>query len=485
MKKFSKILALAIALIMALSLSVAAFAATITKNPADLTGPASITVHMPTPQGDAADNIYKIYKVFDAVSAADGDENTPSAITYTLVDGKTTPPAGFTVDAQGRVTYVGTGTDGNLTDADINNIKGYVTDADLVATVNTTVDDSQFTVEGLPYGYYYITTTTGTVVTVDSTNPNADVNDKNEVPPVNKQITGATSYDEDGKKALAQVGTDVDFTATVTKKAGAEKYTYHDTMTSGLTYKPETLSIKVGGVEVPASNYTVTAPAGTETFKVEFKDSYIKTLADETDIVITYSATINESALTLDPEKNTAYLSYGNEDGENHTPPTEVEVYNAQISVNKENDKGEPLAGAGFVLQNAEGKYYKLNGTTVTWVDSIDEADEHFSADGENGTTKGAVDPFTGIANGTYTLIEKTVPGGYNKVGADPTFTIAEHDYTAENLEQSATVENESGVVLPSTGGIGTTIFYIVGAVLVVGAAVVLIVKRRTASANA
>jgi fimbrial isopeptide formation D2 family protein/LPXTG-motif cell wall-anchored protein len=283
---------------------------------------------------------------------------------------------------------------------------------------------------------------------------------------------------------MAQVGTDVDFTATVTKKAGAEKYTYHDTMTSGLSFKPESLTVKVGGVDVPASGYTVTAPAGTETFKIEFKDSYIKTLADETDIEIAYTATITESALTLDPEKNTAYLSYGNEDAKNHTPITEVEVYNAQISVNKENDKGEPLAGAGFVLQNAEGKYYKLDNGVVTWVDSIDDADEHFSADGENGTTKGAVAPFTGIANGTYTLIEKTVPGGYNKVGADPTFTVAEHDYTAANLEQSATVENESGVVLPSTGGIGTTIFYIVGAVLVLGAAIVLIAKRR-ASVNA
>ena len=85
---------------------------------------------------------------------------------------------------------------------------------------------------------------------------------------------------------------------------------------------------------------------------------------------------------------------------------------------------------------------------------------------------------FTGLANGTYTLIEKTVPAGYNKA-ADSTFTVAEHNYTAANLEQTAEVTNNSGSELPATGGIGTTIFYIIGAILVIGAGVVLVTRRR------
>jgi len=474
MKKITKSISIALALIMVLAIGVTAFAATVTKNPANLTGPASITVNMPTPQGDAADNIYKIYKVFDA-----SNNGTDSAITYTLVDGKTTPPAGFVVDAQGRVTYVGSGTNGQLTDADINNIKGYVTDSDLVATVTATVDDNSFTVDGLPYGYYYITTTTGTLVTVDSTNPNATVNDKNEVPPVDKTITGASSIDSDGKKALAEVGEVVSFTATITKKAGAERYVYHDTMTSGLEFDATSVSVKVNGVEVPASNYTLTSPAGDETFTIAFKDSYISTLANETDIVITYDATVTNEALTVDPENNTAYIAYGNEDGENHSPKTEVDVYSAKISVLKKDDQNQPLAGAGFVLMNAEGKYYTLVNGEIVWTDDIDDADEHFSADGENGTTKGEVPPFLGLANGTYTLIEKTVPGGYNKADTNNTFTINEHDYTAANLEQSSTVVNRSGIELPSTGGIGLTILYTIGAVLVLGAGIILVVRKK------
>ncbi len=75
-------------------------------------------------------------------------------------------------------------------------------------------------------------------------------------------------------------------------------------------------------------------------------------------------------------------------------------------------------------------------------------------------------------------MIEKTVPAGYNKA-ADITFTVAEHDYEGTNLEQEATVINKAGVVLPHTGGIGTTIFNIIGTILVIGAGVMLVARRR------
>jgi len=85
---------------------------------------------------------------------------------------------------------------------------------------------------------------------------------------------------------------------------------------------------------------------------------------------------------------------------------------------------------------------------------------------------------FKGLADGTYTLEESTVPSGYNKA-ADQTITIAKDDYTAANLEQTAEVINLSGSELPSTGGIGTTMFYVIGAILVIGAGVVLVTRRR------
>lgn len=478
MKKTAKIVAVLLTLAMVLTFSITAIAATVTNEIAASADDASITVTLPANQGEVANNTYKIYKVFDA-----SVDPTTGAITYQT--SAATLPAGFVRDAQGNVTYDnanGNGTD--LTADDIAAIAAWVTNnGQLVATVETTADDTSFTVEDLPYGYYYITTTTGTLVTVDSTNPNAEVEDKNDVPPVSKEITksngGTVDVDAEGKNAMAQVGTTVDFEATITKKAGAQNYVFHDTMTSGLTYNND-IVVSIDGTPVEAAGHYTVGATGTDTITVTFYDNYIKSLADDTVITFTYSATVNDAALVSDTENNTCYLSYGHETAENHTPEEKVEVYDATILVNKfykdDSDQNQPLAGAGFVLKNSEGKYYKLDNGAVTWVDSINDATEYLTDD-TGALADGA--KFTGLASGTYALEEKTVPAGYNKADDTP-ITITANDYTTPNLVQTADVENESGTVLPSTGGIGTTIFYVVGSVLVLGAAVVLIVRRRT-----
>ena len=467
MKTSKKVLAIVLAVALVLALSITAFAKTV--NVGD--GPASITVHIPEiTDGRTANNIYKIYKVFDASLSADN-----SGISYTLVDGKTTAPDGFLVGPGGTIKYVRSDDATELTATDIAAIAAYVTESDLVATVNTTNEDTEFTVTGLDYGYYYITTTTGTVVTVDSTKPNADVIDKNEIPPVDKKITGAHYVDEAGKKAIADVGSTVNYTATITKKAGAENYVFHDKMSAGLTYNNDAV-VKVNGQPITAGATTFTMGSlDGDTLTITFKNSFVNSLADETDIVIEYSATVNSDALQLDPAKNTAYLNYGDETGENSTPVKETEVYNAKISVLKTDDEDKPLAGAGFVLKNSDGQYYTLVNNDIIWVDSIDAADEHFS------DAEGNVPAFTGLCDGTYTLVEKTTPAGYNGA-ADVDITIAGGDFTAANLIQSATVVNKEGPELPSTGGIGTTIFYIVGSIMLLAAAIVLIARRRTAA---
>lgn len=450
MKNMKKIVALLLATVMVMAMGISVFAA----------GTGSITITPPENVDTDATITYNVYKVFDA-------DGNGTAISYKLVSGKTAAPAGFTVDGAGNVSYSGTGTDGQLTQTDIDAIAAYVANDAPVATVTST-GGANAVATNLPNGYYYITTTTGTVVTIDSTNPNAEVADKNIVPGVDKTITGASSLDEDGKKALAQVGTVVDYKAEITVGKGQKGYVFKDIMGAGLAYVADSLSVE--GMTVD-TDYTL-AVSG-QNITVTFKDDAIKDLAENSKITVTYKATVTSDALSVNAAKNTATISYGN-NSEFTSEPSVTEVYNAKFTVTKKDGNNQPLADAGFVIKNADNKYYKLDNGVVTWVDTIDAADEHKS------NAQGEVPAFTGLANGTYTLIEKTVPAGYNKA-ADSTFTVAEHDYTATNLEQTTEVINNSGSELPSTGGIGTTMFYIVGSVLVIGAAVVLISKRRMA----
>ena len=459
MKKMKKLFAMLIAMVMVLGMSTTVFAAATSDSGKG--GSASITITLPTDNAGTDEEItYTVYKVFDATN-----DGTSSAIAYQIdsTNGDLTAAmtaAEFSVDSAGNVS----GPDSLDADA-LAAIAAYATDS--IGTFTAKPSDGTLTITGLQYGYYYITTTTGTVVTVDSTNPNAEVEDKNTIPgPPDKKIVDGDDFigsiDEAGANALAQVGSTVYFEVTITKVKGATNYVFHDTMSAGLSYNDDVAVTPAGLVD-----NTTTATGDTVT--VTFDNTALAALADNTDITITYSATVTSDALSTDAANNTATLDYG--DGHT-TEMDQVKVYNANFTVSKEDGDGEPLAGAGFVIANADGKYYKLENSVVSWVDSIDDATEYTS------DSTGAVTAFTGLADGTYTLIEKTVPAGYNKA-ADSTFTIAAGDYTADNLEQESTVVNNAGSVLPSTGGIGTTIFYIIGAILVIGAGVVLVTRRR------
>ena len=190
-------------------------------------------------------------------------------------------------------------------------------------------------------------------------------------------------------------------------------------------------------------------------------------------------------------------ITYGNNSSYDSTED-HTDTYNAKITVTKQDGAGNALGGAGFVLHNGTG-YYKLNPATpatsdapaapasITWyVLGENETLEAAIDDGKitqyvSDATTGVVPSFTGLVDGTYTLIESQVPAGYNKA-ADSTFTIAAHDYEGTNLQLTSTVVNNAGAELPSTGGIGTTIFYVVGGLLAVGAAIILVSRRKAES---
>ena len=331
-----KIVALLLATVMVMAMSISVFAA----------GTGTITINVPqTEQPTTSETTYKIYKVFDA----DGNGTN---ISYKLVSGKTTAPAGFTVDTAGNVSYSGTGTE--LTADDIAAIAAYVEGDTPVATVTAPAGATSVTSEALPNGYYYITTSTGTAVTVDSTNPNVTVDDKNVIPKVVK--SAGTQYDAESLKAIAAVGTDQSFTAQITKTHGAKNLVFEDTMTNMSYNEDVAITVSAGTAPTAAQAKVETTDTG---FKVTFDNAYIAGLDDGTTITLKYTGKITSDALSTNPAKNKATLTSGDNNG-NKSESEEVEVYNAKISVLKQDGNSEALAGAGFVLKNADGKYYKL-----------------------------------------------------------------------------------------------------------------------------
>ena len=478
MKNMKKIVALLLATVMVMAMSLSAFAAEEGDEPAAATG--SITITVPTTQtAPTKPTVYNIYKVFDATVNADDT----SKVSYKLCEGDTLSAemtaAGFSVDTAGNVSGPT-----SLDDKAIAAIAAYVTEADLVKTVTAAVGDATVTASDLPYGYYYITTTSGTVVTIDSNNNNPTVNDKNIIPKVVK--SAGTEYSAEAMAAIDAVGTDQSYVAQIDIGKGAKNLVFTDTMTNQ-TYNGDA-KVTVDGSEVTAGSdtFTISGAAGDSTFTITFADSYIAGLKDDTIITINYSGKITSDALSVDPATNTAKITSG-EGNESTSEP--VKVYNAKITVTKQDGDKKPLAGAGFVLKNAQGAYYKLNAATttapatITWY-TLPEGTELAAAIAAGNITEytsdaqGAVPAFTGLDNGTYTLVESTVPAGYNKAD-DQNIEIKDKDYTVDNLVKTATVTNNSGTELPSTGGIGTTMFYVVGSILVIGAAVVLISRRR------
>lgn len=459
-------------------------AATTVPGFADENANGSITINPPSATEDSVSNDYRIYKVFDA-------EGNGSHIIYHLLEGKSTDDGVwkssgmdrfFDVDSNGDLTAKGvTVHDTQLSKDAIAAVKAYV-ESDAATWPSTGTNENVFTaqsngktaatVTNVPNGYYYITTSTGALVSITSANPNADVIDKRGAPEIDKVITEADSVDEDGKRALAQLGSEVTFQASVSIQKGTDNLVFHDTMSSGLRLNAS--SVQIDGLS--EGSYEInTSPDNGETFTINFS---LPSDAEAMTITITYKAVVTRDALITDPATNDAYLSYGNRP--NVTPHSGTEVYNAQFTVVKQDNNGNGLEGAGFVISNRDGKYYKYtegdvsSSPTVSWVDDINDATEYISG------PDGNVTAFTGLANGTYTLIENTVPNGYTKA-ADTSFTIKEHDYSTDNLSQSVTVIDEKAPTIPRTGGRGTFLFYVIGGAIVAGAAVLLVIRRRKA----
>lgn len=254
-------------------------------------------------------------------------------------------------------------------------------------------------------------------------------------------------------------------------------------------------SIKtLSGVELSdGASYTViVSPDDNHTFDVKFENDYIETLAKGTKLTVYYSAKLNEKAKIVDDgNDNTVYLSYG-EDSIWETSEHTTTTYTWKMDVLKFTKEGEnkiPLAGAEFQLLDKDDnpiKFSQVAGATVpTYMVDAEGTITNIVTD-ENGKFE-----FVGLDEGVYALHEVEAPEGYNKLATDMEVVVtsdySDADLTAEyqiNDASPATieVENKTGGIFPETGGIGTTIFYSVGALLMLVAVVIFVSKKRMAT---
>lgn len=327
------------------------------------------------------------------------------------------------------------------------------------------------------------------VCSLGTTNPNVTINEKNGSPTIDKKVKEGSDF---GETNDAAIGDYVEFQLTINVVDGTPvNYVAHDTMSAGLTFVnkgAQSLKVTRNGDDLTSGYEVVTTGLEDKcTFEVKFKDDVLKT---NDKVVITYWAQINEKAVVgTTGNTNSAILKYGT-NGTAHGGQTTTYVWGFDVKkYTKGSDSSEvPLAGAKFQVKNggnvASFKYDNAN--KVYKFDGWDVADAAGLVKVVETPATGEV-KFEGLDSGTYTLEEVEAPKGYNKLDSAITFTIkgvadpnkGQVSYGTDGGTGIIKVLNNAGTTLPTTGGIGTTIFYLIGGGLMVAAAVLLIAKKR------
>lgn len=516
MKHSKKLASLLLALVMALSLAVTAFA--------DESTTYSITINNST-----AGHTYEAYQIFTGDLATNEAGNK---VLSNIVWGSGVSEAGQTAlgDAAAKAETLKTEADAK---AFAKAVAPYLTTA---AGSANTVTDGKYVISGLAAGYYLVKDQDGSLIGDNDSYTeyiiqvvgNVTATPKSDVPEVQKKVKDINDSTDTTKtdwqdSADYDIGDSIPFQLKATLADNVSSYTtykvvFHDTLSKGLTYNKDA-KVYIGGTETNGFAVTATVNAdGTTTLTVSCDDVKALDASNSSVITVEYTAKLNENAvLGSAGNPNEVYLEYSNnpnksEKGNNETgetPKDVVIVFTYKTIINKVDSENKPLTGAAFKLEKLiKGK----DGDADTWTTvkefAVDETTTSFT--------------FSGLDDGQYKLTETKTPVGYNTI--DPIYFVikATHGETADaptlktlnayltdangnkqtemkdgesvNIDLgivdltagsiTTTVVNKSGSKLPSTGGIGTTIFYVLGGVLVLAAVVLLVTKKRMSGAE-
>ena len=362
-------------------------------------------------------------------------------------------------------------------------------------TYTTSTGQTTITETGLALGYYLLDSSVGTLCSLSSSQPNVTINEKNDVPSVHKKVYNGTDYVDSNN---ANIGDTIHFQTTIDVKKGAQSYVLHDVLSTGLKLITDTTSLHGSPVYIMDSDSYVLNKDNnndykfTETkdgFTITFTDSYLKSKEDKDyTLSVSYSATLTNAAV-IGGEGNTneTYLKYGVDSESNHSTTT---TYTFEIPVYKytgTDENKQDLAGAKFKLYT-NNDFTEANEVKVTEVGTNYFVGSTYSNKNVMTSPQSGRFEIKGLKAGTYYLKEIEAPKGYNLLANAVEVHITEAGKVevrnGETLKEvnRVDVQNKSGTLLPSTGGAGTTMIYLVGALLVLGSGVVLASKRRSNS---
>lgn len=481
MKLSRKILSLVLALVMVMGLAATAFA----EEGGETTTKGSITI-----ENALSGETYHAYQIL-YLESYNAEKNIYAYKANPAWEEwlKEKPQRAYvSVDPQGYVTWVKDADPADFAKA----AKGQLSNKTPGGSVTATENGSA-TISDLELGYYLVDSTVGALCELNTTKPDVEITDKNTAPNIKKEVQ-EDSDEKWGDVNDADIGQDVNFKSTVSAKPGARKYVVHDKMDAALKFDGVT-SITAGDTTLTeGTDYTVVTTGLTDdcTFHIAFTETYLNSITADTDIVINYTAKLTSDAVAGTGYVNETWLDYGDNQ---HTERDTTTTYTWKLPIYKYHKAGETqkaLAGAEFILYKGseeENREYAqvTNGKLTGWTTTKTEATKLVS--GDDGMI--AVE---GLDADIYYLEETKAPRGYNKLagsvkveishtvsdeGAQMTHTLKQDTTDVEKVE----IENKSGTELPSTGGIGTTIFYVLGSILVIGAVVLLITKKRMSAA--
>ena len=521
MKHVKKILALALAMIMVLGMSTIVFAAT--PDPVPTPGTGTITIH-----NAGIGETYNVYKVLDAKVGANEAIVYPGPVPSGLEDC-------FELSSDGVNFQKKTG----LSDADLfQKLKTWASTATPAKTASTATT-ATVTFTGLDFGYYVVVSTmdNGAVISVTSTNPDAVTYEKNSTIPQPDKTVDGTSFSIGDTITYTVTFPGANYMQadkTGTNAKIVTKYEVKDTLPDFLSDVTVT-GIKIGGTDqtVDDTNFPGVTTFGTnKKFDIPWASeqgsgdasSWTSLYNNGAEVEITYTAKLTDIVKVNANNKNTVTVTPYVEGGSNPWTESwndseEITTYAAALKKVDGSTPAKPLAGAKFkfyglkVEKTADGVY------TVTSYDPT----AYNTAEGATQNPEKLGDEMEVDADGqlyiiglkenaTLKGIETEAPAGYNLLKTEVTLTpqvltteifkesgtnyydakgnLLETEVTGstskevnKNLSEldgkALKVVNNKGIELPSTGGMGTTIFYVLGAILVLGAGVLLITKRR------